>query len=476
VHPFEKEGPEVQTIYYEGGKTISKRMHRLATHPKHHEGVSSRALGKHGDYESSQSYLDSLINYVWPSYGQSSYKLADMTNLYNLSYLGEIYVGTASQSFLVIWDTGSGSFLCRSTYCDGCPSATRKFNYASSTTWVKQSPQTEKTVTYMDGTQLKGYYGTDRVCPTSSDNSCADNFKFTAIHTATGLRDYEDGIIGLWSGNTLNSLYDDATMFMPKMTADSTITQKVFSWYMTGQSGKSYIDFGAPNTAVYSSPSSLFWIDILSDDYWWTNRVTGVRWSSGVPDTSTEYKYSSKKGLTDTGSSCLIGPKAEVDYFKNTILNTISGVTSHSGWGTQFDCSDANIATLPTFELLFGGYWFEVKPEDYIIEFNSSTKKCSVCFSGYSTIDYWILGDAFMRGLYSIHDYDNLRMGFVPFVGSTKKVPVKATTTPTTTPPVVALNLDTTIFGLTVGEFLIIAVLVVIIVGIVVLLFLFCYA
>lgn len=34
------------------------------------------------------------------------------------------------------------------------------------------------------------------------------------------------------------------------------------------------------------------------------------------------------------------------------------------------------------------------------------------------------MGDAFMRGYYSIHDMDNKRMGFVPFPGSAKGVPV----------------------------------------------------
>ena len=33
---------------------------------------------------------------------------------------------------------------------------------------------------------------------------------------------------------------------------------------------------------------------------------------------------------------------------------------------------------------------------------------------------YWILGDAFLRGWYSIHDYEKMRFGFAPFHGSEK--------------------------------------------------------
>ena len=84
---------------------------------------------------------------------------------------------------------------------------------------------------------------------------------------------------------------------------------------------------------------------------------------------------------------------------------------------------------MPSFELLYGGYWFEVTPDDYIIEI--STGVCSLCFSGYTSIDYWILGDAFMRGWYNIHDHTNKRMGFVPFSGSAKSDPIVATSIPT---------------------------------------------
>lgn len=48
-----------------------------------------------------------------------------------------------------------------------------------------------------------------------------------------------------------------------------------------------------------------------------------------------------------------------------------------------------------------------------------------------------------MRGMYNIHDADNKRMGFVPFIGSNKSLPVVSNTTPSTTMPNVAAP-DTT--------------------------------
>jgi len=46
-------------------------------------------------------------------------------------------------------------------------------------------------------------------------------------------------------------------------------------------------------------------------------------------------------------------------------------------------------------------------------------------------IDYFVLGIPFMKGYYTTFDYDNMQVGYVPFSGSTKAAPVKASSTPT---------------------------------------------
>jgi len=37
--------------------------------------------------------------------------------------------------------------------------------------------------------------------------------------------------------------------------------------------------------------------------------------------------------------------------------------------------------------------------------------------------NYWLFGNNFMRGFYSIFDMDNKKFGFAPLVGSTKTAP-----------------------------------------------------
>jgi len=212
-----------------------------------------------------------------------------MTNYWNLLYLGEIYMGTPSsgdqQQFMVVWDTGSGGYLARSSQCTGCEGD--KFETDDSTTFAWKSPADYDSTTYMDGTSLSGQLAYDRVCPTDNDDSCADDFKFVAISSASGLRDYEDGIIGLWSGNR-DSYTNEEEMIMHKMFDDSTIDEKVFSFYLTDLASSSYIDFGTPNTAAMTDEADIIYIPIIDDDYWWTAKVQGLRWGTEMND-DTEY-------------------------------------------------------------------------------------------------------------------------------------------------------------------------------------------
>ena len=89
---------------------------------------------------------------------------------------------------------------------------------------------------------------------------------------------------------------------------------------------------------------------------------------------------------------------------------------------------------MPDFEILFGGYWMKVFAEDYVVPVNRAGT-CSICLFGNEDRDYWLLGSAFLRGWYSIHDHTNGRMGFVPYSGSAKTQPPASTGTPTIASP-----------------------------------------
>ena len=177
-------------------------------------------------------------------------------------------------------------------------------------------------------------------------------------------------------------------LYARQLYEDGVISENTFSFLLTNTpwvSGESYIDFGAPNTSVMTSEDDIVWINSTTYGGWWTNYVTGWRWSGS----ETEYAVTTRWALTDTGSSCILGPSETVDYWREEVFASIQGVRYTSdAWGYVFRCEERTY--MPEFDILFGGYWFPVHPDDYITEINT-TGWCGVCLDGTSS-DYWLLG------------------------------------------------------------------------------------
>lgn len=93
-HPFEQLGPEVQSIYYKGSKTFSTKLHRMRAPTKLHDKQGQRVMGQQVTQKKSQSLLQTIESWFRPSGVGERYTIADMNNVYNLNYLGEIHIGT----------------------------------------------------------------------------------------------------------------------------------------------------------------------------------------------------------------------------------------------------------------------------------------------------------------------------------------------------------------------------------------------
>jgi len=68
------------------------------------------------------------------------------------------------------------------------------------------------------------------------------------------------------------------TNYVTWMKKKGAITEATFSWYMTGLSGTSYIDFGTPDPSIVGDGSNVLWIPAKENSSWWSNDVTGMIW------------------------------------------------------------------------------------------------------------------------------------------------------------------------------------------------------
>lgn len=125
--------------------------------------------------------------------------------------------------------------------------------------------------------------------------------------------------------------------------------------------------------------------------------------------------------MTDTGTSCTYIPQ---EYYQ-PILDKIvklseAGAEAYYDYYGDLTVNCDLISQFPTISFLFGGYWMEMLPEDYFVEWEG---ECWACLGSNDYGSDWILGDTFLRGFYSTHDHTNKRFGFAPHSESTKKAP-----------------------------------------------------
>ena len=106
----------------------------------------------------SPTFLERLWGTFFPTYKASEWQVT-LDNRWNLNYVGQIHVGTPQASFWVVYDTGSGTFLLKSTKCTSCDPD--KLDVSSST--YVDLGYTDG-VTYLDGTSLTGDVSTETIC------------------------------------------------------------------------------------------------------------------------------------------------------------------------------------------------------------------------------------------------------------------------------------------------------------------------
>ena len=216
-----------------------------------------------------------------------------------------------------------------------------------------------------------------------------------------------EGIIGLMSG----SGGDTDPLFMYHAYNAGILTENTFSIFLTttsteiDSSGASYIDFGAPDSTIVAQ--GVTYIPNTAGDGWWTADVTGFYLED---DPSTLYQLTTASGITDSGSSAISGPEAEVEGMKTLLKTYLTDYTEDSDWGALFYCSERS--NLPNFYMAYGDYWFQVRPEDYATCVNWTDDVCGFTIDSYD--GGWILGNSFMRGYYIIHDAANQQQGFIP--------------------------------------------------------------
>ncbi|KAL1979955.1 hypothetical protein VTN96DRAFT_4863 [Rasamsonia emersonii] len=150
------------------------------------------------------------------------------------------------------------------------------------------------------------------------------------------------------------------------------------------------------------------------------------RWEIPVQDAGVDGKacnFTGKSAIIDTGTSYILLPPADA-----SAIHALIPGSSPAGENFNVPCkSTAEV------QFTFSGITYSISPKDYVGSPDSSGTTCVSNIVGVQTFgpNDWLLGDVFLKNVYTVFDYDNNRIGFAGRPGST--APTGTPTTSATT-------------------------------------------
>jgi hypothetical protein len=311
----------------------------------------------------------------------------------NAQYFGEIYLGTPSQKFEVIFDTGSSDLWVASKNCDSSCGRHAEYDSSKSLTYVANG--TTFDITYGSG-PVSGYQSVD-VCTVAGLR--IQSQMFAEVTDASGLgAAYKagkfDGILGL--AFPILSVNKVPTVF-ENMVSQGLVEDSVFAFYLGKDDGEDgELMFGGVDSTKYTG--SFNYVPLKAATYW---EIV----LDQVTVDGTTYITGGANAIVDSGTSLLTGPTTAVKEIARK-LGAFPFIAGEYLIGCNYD-------TLPNLEFTINGNTYTLTPKEYLIPDGD------ICLLAMMGLDVprpngplWILGDVFMRKYYTVFDYGNKQVGF----------------------------------------------------------------
>ena len=347
-------------------------------------------------------------------------------------FTGPVIIGSEQDTIDVIYDTGSDWLAVDTDVCASCFDPV--FNSADSTSFVNTT--TPHNLLY-GSAELDGHLVSDHTYLSHPDLG-VDDFPFIAVWQQVGISEDFDGILGL--SRQQSGEYENGDLFVQYAKDSGAITKEMVSFYMDNASGNNYADFGpyTLESVKGNSEDNIAWLNMPDESlFWYSSAVQAVQIGENEQTTSKRtagYFYGPGNDLPaifDTGTSLIYAPEGLGYELQRRIVGKDDhSYDPYSGMMITY-CEDSS--NYEDIYLWIDDHRFQISVEDYVFKFNDIAITPSSDYEGIcilSIIDtygagYWLLGDAFLKGYYTIHDNDdhaNARMGFAPHAQSSKSL------------------------------------------------------
>jgi cathepsin D len=306
----------------------------------------------------------------------------------DFSYFSVVEVGSQKKEMWLALDTGSPSSWVFSSACtDKVCTTHHTFDKSASSSYVSNS--STFSVGYGSG-NVKGDLGQDVFTLAGMDVT----FSFgTATFANDTFSNYPlDGILGLGRSGTGGWTIPS---FMDVVAKNKYITSNIVGFSLSRASDNKKdgeVNFGTVDTTKfdgnisYTATNSDAWT-IPMDEVYVNGQALGL---------------TNRAATIDTGTTYILIPPADA----KTLFARIPGA-SQSGENYIIPCDST-----ATLELSFSGIKYSILPDDYIGA--SSTGGCVSTIVGHqsSGANDWLVGDVFLKNVYSVFDFDNGQIGF----------------------------------------------------------------
>ena len=307
----------------------------------------------------------------------------------DFSYFSVVEVGSQRQQMWLALDTGApSSWVFGSSCTDDVCRAHHAFNTSQSSSWV--SNNSAMSLGYGSG-QVSGLLGQD----TMSIADMTVTLSFGVASTASvAFSSYPiDGILGLGRSGTSGWTIPS---FMDIVAHNHLISSNIVGISLSraadnakdGEVNFGTVDTSKFNTSIsYTNTSTSTWTIPMDDVY-----VNGQACN-----------FSNKLATVDTGTTYVLIPHSDAQ----TVFSMIPGSSQSDDEEFTVPCNST-----ATLELEFSGVKYAVSPADYVGTNNNGTCVSTIVGRASDGNNTWLLGDVFLKNVYTVFDFDNARVGF----------------------------------------------------------------
>jgi hypothetical protein len=314
--------------------------------------------------------------------------------------MASITIGSGSQTFNQIMDTGSGVLWVGGTAMSYYFQDT--FSCKESSTCTINEAET-MTIEYAQGA-IEGYYTNDTV---TFGGLTLPNMRFLTIFDAADLgQDITyDGLCGLgFSGNA------SFPLLVTQMKEAGLISTASFSVYLGNDPEASgtttgEIVFGGYDSQYMNGNFSYF--NVVDPNYWAIN-IYSIGYGS-----TTLKSFENYEAVIDTGTSFMILPKAVITNLMTQIESQGHSCSFDESVGLhQCDCSDSNEYSDLSFQ--FDNLTNFTIPSSAYVQYQDGS--CYLLMESSSNVgnNQTVLGDVFIRNYYAMFNADTNQIALAP--------------------------------------------------------------